>query len=69
MIDYILLGKNVRHFRQTRGYSQEQLALEAEISPSILRMIERGEANPTIKTLGKLAASLGTTVEEFMKKG
>lgn len=64
-----IIGRNVKRLRRERGYSQEQLALEAEISPSILRMIERGEANPTIKTLGKLAASLGTTVEEFMKKG
>ncbi len=64
-----IIGRNVKRLRREKGYSQEQLALEAEISPSILRMIERGEANPTIKTLGKLAASLGTTVEEFMKKG
>ncbi len=64
-----IIGRNVKRLRREKGYSQEQLALEAEISPSILRMIERGEANPTIKTLGKLAVSLGTTVEEFMKKG
>ena len=64
-----IIGRNVKRLRREKGYSQEQLALEAESSPSILRMIERGEANPTIKTLGKLAVSLGTTVEEFMKKG
>lgn len=64
-----IIGRNVKRLRREKGYSQEQLALEAEISPSILRMIERGGANPTIKTLGKLAVSLGTTVEEFMKKG
>ncbi len=64
-----IVGRNVKKKRKECGYSQEQLALAADISPTLLRAIEHGEGNPTLKTLGKLAKQLGTTVDELMKKG
>lgn len=64
-----IVGQNVKKKRKESGFSQEQLALAAGISPTVLRAIERGDGNPTVKTLGKLAEQLGITVDELTKKG
>ena len=64
-----IVGQNVKKKRKESGFSQEQLALAAGISPTVLSAIERGDGNPTVKTLGKLAEQLGTTVDELTKKG
>jgi len=45
--------------------SQEELAGEAGIAMRHLGRIERGEGNPTVEVLGKLAAVLGTRPQEF----
>lgn len=41
---------------------QEQLALNADVDRTRLGEIERGEANPTIDTLMKVADVLGQTI-------
>lgn len=48
------IGENIRLVRIKRGLSQEQLALNAGVNTSYIGQIERGEKNPTIKTLEKL---------------
>lgn len=45
--------------RALRNLSQEQLALECEMSVSYLRRIEHGAANPTINELSRIAEALG----------
>lgn len=52
----VLLGKNIRHARKKKGYSQEALALNAKLDRSYVGRIERGEANITVELLYKLAA-------------
>ena len=42
------IGRTIVTGRTLRGLSQEQLALECEMSVSYLRRIEHGTANPTI---------------------
>jgi transcriptional regulator with XRE-family HTH domain len=54
----VLFGRNVRRFRQARGMSQEQLALEASMKRSYVSEIERGLRNPTVRALGRLATAL-----------
>jgi len=56
------IGESIRFLRQQNGLSQEQLALISGINTSYIGQIERGEKNPTIKTLEKVAAALKTTV-------
>ena len=53
-----LLGKNVRHYRQQRGMTQEELALSADMKRSYLSDMERGKRNPTVRALGRLALAL-----------
>lgn len=48
--------------RKERKISQEDLAGEAGIDRTRMGEIERGEANPTIDTLSKVAIVLGQTL-------
>jgi transcriptional regulator with XRE-family HTH domain len=54
-----LAARNIRRLRKERGYSQEHLAHEAEITMRYLVSIEQGEANPSIKVVGRIANVLG----------
>lgn len=54
-----IVGANVRRLRKERGLSQESLAGEADLAMRHLGRIERGEGNPTVAVLGKLAEVLG----------
>ena len=53
-----LLGENVRYYRKLKGMTQEQLALEAEMERSYVSDLERGQRNPSVRALGRLAAAL-----------
>lgn len=53
-----IIGDNIRMLRQKNGLSQEQLALLSNMNTSYIGQIERGEKNPTIRTLEKIAAAL-----------
>ena len=53
------IGRIIVTARALRGLSQEQLALECEMSVSYLRRIEHGAANPTINELSRIADALG----------
>lgn len=53
-----LLGRNVRRYRKLKGMTQEQLALEAGMERSYVSDLERGERNPSVRALGRLAEAL-----------
>lgn len=53
------IGITIISIRKQKGLTQEQLALECEISVSYLRLIEHGAANPTINELLLIADVLG----------
>lgn len=60
-----IIGENIRCFRQQKGLSQEQLALHSGMNTSYIGQIERGEKNPTVRTLEKIAIALDTTIIEL----
>lgn len=53
-----LLGRNVRRYRKLKGMTQEQLALEAGMERSYVSDLERGQRNPSIRALARLAEAL-----------
>lgn len=57
------IGKCIVISRKLKNMTQEKLALECEISPSYLRLIEHGIANPTINELLKIAEALGVELQ------
>lgn len=60
------LGDRVRSLRRQRGWSQEDLALESGLGRAFTGAIERGEKDVRIRTLCKLARSLGLSFAELM---
>lgn len=52
------LGANVRRWRTRRGWTQDQLAEEANISAKFVGEVERGEDNPSLETLWALICAL-----------
>lgn len=58
----VALGRVIADLRGKLGLSQERLAFEADVDRTRMGEIERGEANPTIDTLNKIATALGQTL-------
>jgi transcriptional regulator with XRE-family HTH domain len=54
----IAFGRVLRDLRKSRGLSQEALAYEAEVQRNFVSLIERGQNQPSISTLWKLAGAL-----------
>lgn len=59
MLYSVEIGKNIVDLRHRNGFSQEQLALQSDISVSYLRAIEHGRANPSLDILETIAKTLG----------
>lgn len=58
MDDRVFLGRRIKELRKARGLSQEALAEKMDGHPKYLGSVERGEQNPTIEFLLKLAGAL-----------
>ncbi len=62
----VKLGLTIRKIREESTYfSQEQLALEIDLSENQIRRIEKGQTNPTIKTLLKIAKVLKVDIKDL----
>jgi transcriptional regulator with XRE-family HTH domain len=57
-----LLGMNVRHLREARGWSQDNLSEESGLHRTYISGIERGVRNPTVGIVEQIAKSLGVSV-------
>lgn len=53
-----IVGENVRRLRLERGLTQEQLAFEAQIDLTYMGGIERGQRNPSLLVIARIAKSL-----------
>lgn len=62
------LGKSIKDRRKLLRITQPDLAEIAGISVNTLYKIERGQANPTVKVLTKLADVLGMELKLEVKK-
>jgi len=54
----IKFGQKMQKARKEAGVSQEELAAKLAMHRTYIGMIERGERNPTIRTLYKIAKAL-----------
>ena len=62
------MGSAIKERRQILGIIQPDLAEMAQVSINTLYKIERGEANPSVKVLNKLAQVLGMELSLSIKK-
>jgi transcriptional regulator with XRE-family HTH domain len=60
------LGLAIRHFREDRGFSQEELASKAGLHRTYVGGIERGERNPSYANILRLAEALGVRASEIV---
>ena len=63
----VSIGKKIRQGRNALKLTMEELAELAEISPSYMGLLERGERKPSLGTLNKIAFVLGTTADEILR--
>jgi transcriptional regulator with XRE-family HTH domain len=55
---YQIVGNNIRGFRNKKGWTQEKLAVRAELSINYMGYIERAEKKVTLETMVKIARTL-----------
>jgi transcriptional regulator with XRE-family HTH domain len=67
-IDFIQqFGKNLRKIRKNNNMSQETLAIKAETSRSQIARIERGQINPTITTVKRIAEVFQINIQSLFQ--
>ena len=60
------LAANLRHLRDARGWTQEQLARVCGLPRATLANLESGVANPTLAVMHRVAEALGVSLEELV---
>lgn len=61
-----LLASNLEKLRRARGWSQEDLAVEAGLSASYIAAVEAAQQEVTVIRLEKLANALNVPVSELL---
>lgn len=62
-------GERLRNLRHERGFTQEEVALRADITTSYYGQIERGTANPSVALLEKICAVMGISISDIFTDG
>ncbi len=63
-----IVAANLQRRRHELNLSQQELAERSQVSRRMISLIERGESNVSLATLGHLAAALGLTFSELVAK-
>lgn len=61
-----IIGNNLKRIREERGLSVSQAADACGVSKVIFAQIERGDSNPTLNTIWKIAAGLQVHYSELL---
>lgn len=64
----LILASNLKKIREERGLSLDKVAGLTGVSKSMLGQIERGESNPTLATVWKIANGLHVGLTELVKE-
>lgn len=60
------LGQKIRELRKQQKLSQTELAEKADVALMTISRIERGEHDPHIRTLSRIAKALGVSTISLM---
>lgn len=63
----VVLADNMRQLRKERGWSQEDLALEADLHRTFVAHVERCVRNISLDNIEKLAGAFGVDTYELLK--
>ena len=61
----VKLGLNIRNLRLKKNISQVYIATELGVAKSFISILEKGNTNPTLTTITRIAKALGVNVEEL----
>jgi transcriptional regulator with XRE-family HTH domain len=62
------VGLNIRKCREKQGWTQEQLAFEANLHRAYIGHVERGEKNIGLTNLQKISIALKIDLADLVKK-
>lgn len=58
-------GERIRELRLKKGLSQEQFGFETHLDRTYISGIERGQRNPSLKNIYKIAKALGVSLDKL----
>lgn len=68
MLDFVIVGKVIKSYREKKGLSQEVLSGLADIGRTHLSAIERGKRNPTLETFYKISLALEINASDLLRE-
>ena len=63
-----VIGERIKYFRKQRKLSREKLSELADLHPTYIGQLERGEKNPSVETIFKICVGLDLPVSSFLEK-
>ncbi|MEM6320097.1 MAG: helix-turn-helix transcriptional regulator [Bacteroidota bacterium] len=60
-----LFGQKIRKLRLDKGWSQEQLSEVTDFHRTYIGMIERGERNPSLKSIERFAKAFDLKINQL----
>lgn len=72
-VDHLVMAKNIckrfgqriKKLRLEKGWSQEKMAEVADFHRTYIGMVERGERNPSLKSIERFAKAFDVTIKEL----
>lgn len=64
---YLKIGKRIAAVRKRKKITQDQLSFIADMDRTYLTRLERGQANPSVKMLHKIARKLNIKISSLLK--
>lgn len=65
-LDYVIIGERLKKARLSKGFTQEQLAEELDVSVAFLSRIERGNTHINLTRLSQLCSTLEISEGEIL---
>jgi len=60
------IGKNIKAIREAKGLMQKEIAAAAGMHPANYNKVEKGDREPSIEALDKIAKLFGLTVDQII---
>lgn len=60
------LASNIKAYRESRGFTQQQVAEYAGLARSHISSLEQGIGNPSLESLYSIAAALDIDIESLL---
>ena len=61
------LGMRIKYLRQNRRWSQEDLALNANVNKNYISDLENGRRNPSLEILERISVAFNISLAELFK--